>query len=141
MDTTTTFRAGDRGFDGAVAAVRRALGGGVCHGRTRSQDLQSDYVSDTALRMSDVLVMGPRGGFAAVMTDPYAKEWFVAALCGKGDGSKIMDRVRTAARRAGAVRLTLSPTPSAKPFYRKLGFVETGKGKRGRGWSRPTSGV
>ena len=140
MVDTKTFRAGDSGFEGAVAKIQQALRAGVCHGRTRSQDLQSNYVSGTALRMSDVLVMGPRGGFAAVMTNPYAKEWFVAALCGKGDGAKIMDRVRTAARRAGAARVTLSPTPSAKAFYKKLGFVDVADKKR-RYWSRSTSEV
>jgi GNAT superfamily N-acetyltransferase len=139
MDTKT-YRAGGRGFENAAAAVRRAVREGACHGRTRSQTLGGEFVTDTALRMSDVLVLGPRGGFAAVMTNPYAKEWYVAALCGKGDGAKVMDRVRTAARRAGAARVTLSPTPSAKPFYRKLGFVEA-TGKKTGPWSRPASGV
>ena len=122
---STTFRKGDRGFDAASQRVELALRSGVCYGRTRSADLESNYVSGTALRMSDVLVIGPKGGFAAVMT--YAREWFVAALCGKGDGKMILDRVRTAARRAGADRVTLSPTPSAKPFYRRLGFAESTK--------------
>ena len=121
----STFRKGDRGFDAAAKTVEAAVRSGVCYGRTRSADLGANYVSGTALRMSDVLILGPKGGFAAVMTNPHTREWFVAAVCGKGDGRAVMDRVRTAARRAGADRVTLSPTPSAKPFYRRLGFEES----------------
>jgi diamine N-acetyltransferase len=88
-----------------------------------------------AIAAGDVLV-----GFAMVYRDPGAGIFYVwrfmvdAQHQGHGYGRRAMELLLDEARADGASEVTLSVVPgehSALDFYRRLGFVETGKIEHG----------
>lgn len=119
--TPEVFYMGDEGYERAANAVRASAQSGVCEGRKRWEGLPN-YWGPSDLQKSNAIVLGPRGGFAIISKKP--GDLYVSTLCGKGDGTGIMHRVRDEARKVGASVTLDSGNEGSSIFYRKLGMRE-----------------
>ncbi|MFU2018912.1 GNAT family N-acetyltransferase [Peribacillus butanolivorans] len=72
-------------------------------------------------------------GFVEVEGNEVTKLFVSGAAAGSGVGKSLMVKVIGHIRKNGKTRIYLEATTTARDFYRKLGFVETGTGTFSRG--------
>jgi len=72
-------------------------------------------------------------GFVEVEGNEITKLFVSGAAAGAGVGKALMMKAIGYIRQDGKVRIYLEATTTARDFYRKLGFVETGTGTFSRG--------
>jgi putative acetyltransferase len=117
-----------------VASIR-----GLCAGDYTPEQIESWCVGKTPGLYAPLLERliwyiaeerGEIGGFGAL--DPAVAEvrglYLAPAFAGRGVGVALMERLLADARSAGAQRVIVKATVTAERFYRRCGFVETGRG-------------